>query len=291
MRVETLGPEGRPEIAAVGAIHGDEPCGTRAIERFLAEGPTDRLQRPVRLVVANERALAAGERFVDVDLNRVFPGDPDASAHERRLAARLLEELDGAFTLGFHSTVSSTEPFGTLANLTPEKARVMRALPLAHAADFTGVVEGRSVTLDRFVNVETGPQGSDAATEDAYDCLLAYLREMNALPGESDPTATTLYRVTDLVEKDPGRTYDVLTENFQRVPAGQVYARSRDGEHVLRAGTDRWPVLMSAEGHETLLGYTANEALPIETAAPTSDGSATSSAAGDTWQPTGKPGE
>jgi succinylglutamate desuccinylase len=65
MRVVTVGDgEGRqgPAVAAVGAIHGDEPCGARAIERFLEEGPVDRVRRPARLVVANEEALAAGER-------------------------------------------------------------------------------------------------------------------------------------------------------------------------------------------------------------------------------------
>jgi succinylglutamate desuccinylase len=272
MRVETLGAgTGQPEVAAVGAIHGDEPCGARAVERFLAEGPTDRLQRRVRLIVANERALAAGERFVDADLNRVFPGDAGADAHEERLAARLLDELGDAFTLGFHSTVSFDEPFGTLAALTPEKARVMRALPLSRAADFTGVVEGRSVTLPRFVNVEAGPQGTDRAAEDAYDCLLAYLRSMGALPGDPEPTPTTLYRVTGAVEKAPGRTYRVDCDNFQRVPAGEVYARSSDGEHTLRAEEDVWPVLLSADGHETLLGYTASEATPIQAAATTTD--------------------
>ncbi len=265
MRVETLGPEtdGRPEIAAVGAIHGDEPCGVRAIERFLGSGPTDRLQQAVRLVVANERALAASERFVDADLNRVFPGDPGAEAHEQRLAARLLDQVGEAFVLGVHSTVSFDEPFGTLANLTPEKARVMRALPLSRAADFSGVVEGRSVNLPGFVNVEAGPQGSDRAAEDAYECLLAYLAAFDALPGGPEPTPTTYYRVTDVVEKEPGREYRVERENFERVPEGAVYARSLDGEHVLRAGTDLWPVLMSPDGHETLLGYTATEARPI----------------------------
>ncbi len=264
MRVETVGPDGTPDVAAVGAVHGDEPAGVRAIEQFLAEGPVDRLRRPVRLVVANERALAAGERFVDADLNRVFPGDADADSHERRLAARLLSELEGAFVLGFHSTVSSEEPFGTLADLTPEKTRVMRALPLSHAADFTGVVEGRSVNLPRFVNVEVGPQGSDAAVADARDCLLAYLRAMDALPGDVAPTPTTHYRVTDLLEKEPGRRYRVAAENFERVPDGAVIARSLDGEHVVRADGDTWPVLLSADGHESLLGYTATAARSIE---------------------------
>jgi hypothetical protein len=47
-----------------------------------------------------------------------------------------------------------------------------------------------------------------------------------------------------------------------------VYAESLDGDHVLRAGTDVWPVLLSADGHELLSGYTASEACPIEAAVP-----------------------
>jgi hypothetical protein len=274
MRVETLGTDAGddPEVAAVGAIHGDEPCGARAIERFLSEGPTDRIRRPVKLIVANERALDAGERYVDADLNRVFPGDPDGDAHEERLAHDLLSALGDAITLGFHATVSFDRPFGTLADLTPRKAEIMRALPLEHAADFTGVVEGRSANLPGFVNVEAGHQGTDAAADNAYECLLAYLRATNVLPGEADPTPTTLYRVTEVVRKRPDREYRFEGENFERVPAGEVYARSADGEHVLRAERNRWPVLMSAEGHASLLGYTAENAGEIGEAVERSGG-------------------
>jgi len=45
-----VGPEspgGTPAVAAVGGIHGDEPCGVRAIDRFLRESPVDDVQRPV----------------------------------------------------------------------------------------------------------------------------------------------------------------------------------------------------------------------------------------------------
>ena len=38
MRVETLG-EGEPEVAVVGAIHGDEPCGATAVEAVLETDP------------------------------------------------------------------------------------------------------------------------------------------------------------------------------------------------------------------------------------------------------------
>lgn len=261
MRVETVGPEGtgeQPAVAAVGGIHGDEPCGVRAIDRFLAEGPVDAIERPVKLIVANERALDAGTRYIEGDLNRLFPGDPESDTHEERLAHDLWEEIRGSTTLGFHSTVSFDEPFGTLADLTPEKAAIMRALPLDHAADFTGLVSGRSVNLPNFVNVEAGFQGSDDAADNAYNCLLAYLRVMGALPGDHDPTPTTHYQVQETIEKSPGTTYRVHVENFQRVPAGTAYATTGTGED-LTADTDFWPVLLSASGHDALLGYTADK--------------------------------
>lgn len=74
--------------------------------------------------------------------------------------------------------------------------------------------------------------------------------------------------MTEVIEKAPSRAYRVGADNFERVPAGEVYAESLDGDHVLRAGTDVWPVLMSADGHGRLLGYTASEARPIEAAVP-----------------------
>uniref|UniRef100_UPI000ABCAF2C succinylglutamate desuccinylase/aspartoacylase domain-containing protein n=1 Tax=Haloferax profundi TaxID=1544718 RepID=UPI000ABCAF2C len=83
MRIYELG-DGTPEVSVVGSIHGDEPCGARAIERFVAEDPD--VERPVKLIVANEEALDADVRYLDEDLNRAFPGDPHAENHERRLA-------------------------------------------------------------------------------------------------------------------------------------------------------------------------------------------------------------
>lgn len=269
VRVETVG-SGEPVAAAVGAVHGDEPCGVRAIERLLA---ADReFERAARLVVANERALAAERRYVDADLNRSFPGDPDADAHERRLAHELLAAVEGLPTLGFHATVSTDRPFGTVADLTPTKRRVFRALPVAEVADFTGVVEGRSVNLPGFLNVEAGYQGSAAAADNAYACLVAFLRELDVLPGAPSPSEPTHYRVQRLVRKEPGVSYEFHAENFERVAAGEAYATA-DGE-PMTAEAPFWPVLMSADGHETLLGYAAERVGPLGAEVPDEAGGA-----------------
>lgn len=289
MRVETLG-NGEPSVAVIGAIHGDEPCGARAIERFLSEGHT--IERPVKLIVANEPALERGVRFVERDLNRSFSGDPDSEIAEVRLANALLDEIEGCLTLGFHSTVSTEDAFGTVADLDATKRAVFRALPIGAVADFTGVVEGRSVNLPGFLNVEAGYQGSEDAAANAYDCLYAFLRVTGVLetdrdsrsegventntnadadaetatdeitPSEAATTETIVYEVAETIAKEPGCSYRVLASNFERVAPGEAFAEI-DGE-ALRADEEFWPVLMSAEGHATLLGYEARRAGPIE---------------------------
>jgi len=72
--VTVAGP-GEPEVAVVGGVHGDEPSGVHAV-RTLRQADLD-LQRGVMFVIANPAAVEAGQRFLDSDLNRMFPGDSE----------------------------------------------------------------------------------------------------------------------------------------------------------------------------------------------------------------------
>lgn len=252
MQVRTLG-DGDPEITVVGAVHGDEPCGMRAIERILAADPP--IQRPTAFVVANEKALERGTRYVDVDLNRVLPGDPAADAHERRLAADLVDAVAGTLTLGIHSTQSYDGTFGVLSEPTERKRALFDRTLVTSVADTTAVSEGRCVDQPRFVDVEVGPQGTERATERAVRATRSFLRATDALPGDPAESATDYYEVTEILEKDPDATYEFLAPNFERVAPGETYAR-KDGDPLV-AEEQFWPVLASATGHDTILGYSA----------------------------------
>jgi len=250
MQVHTVG-DGTPEVAVVGAVHGDEPCGARAIQRFLETEPD--VDRPAKLIVANERALERGVRYVDTDLNRCLPGDSESDQYEERLAAELMTEVRDCLALGIHSTVSYDRPFANVAYLNERKRDAVAHLPVDAVVDFTVVADGRSVELPRFVDIEAGHQGSAAAADNAYDCLVAFLRAADVLPGEPPAPDPDFYEVTDPVYKEPGRDYRFLGENFERVPAGERFA-TVDGDD-LTADEEFCPVLMSSDGHDVLLGY------------------------------------
>lgn len=115
--VATLsGPEPGPSVVIMGSVHGDEPCGPAAFERIL---PTLRLKRgTATFVIGNPRALAAGKRFTEANLNRMFREDallsPEKRAsYEYARSRELMPLLSGADALlDIHSSESAAaDPF------------------------------------------------------------------------------------------------------------------------------------------------------------------------------------
>jgi succinylglutamate desuccinylase len=254
MRVEYLG-EGDPEVAVVGSVHGDEPCGAHAVERLLADPPD--VERPVKLVVANEEALDRGVRYVDEDLNRAFPGAPDADTHEGRLAHALLRELEGCTTFSIHSTQSYDRPFAVVDGVDALAESVCPYLSVEAVVDAGPFTEGRLVEYAEVVEVEAGLQGSPAAAANAVDLAHEFLAAVGALPRPTERRRDLpVYRLARRIPKPPADSYAVLVANFERVDEGQAYA-TVDGEE-LRADGPFYPVLMSAYGYENDLGYAAD---------------------------------
>jgi predicted deacylase len=251
MRVETVG-EGEPELAVVGAVHGDEPCGARAIERFLSDGPA--VERPVKLIIANEAALEAGVRYVDADLNRAFGPDVPEGAHERALAERLAAETEGYRVLSIHSTQSHADPFAISAGVGGVVREVVPRLPVAALVDTGASVEGRLFATEAdILEVEAGLQRSEAAAENAYDVLRAFLTATGALPGDAVSRTVPIYELGEAIPKPPASEYHVYVENFRRVAAGERFAAA-DGEDFV-ASEAFWPILMSPYGYADVFGY------------------------------------
>ena len=261
MRIEVLGDD-EPEVAVVGGIHGDEPCGQRAVEHFLDDPPA--VERPVAFVLANEEALEAGVRFLDEDLNRAFPGDHDADTHEGRLAARLADAIRDCTTLSLHSTQSFGEPFGIVNGIDDFAREVAPTLPIAALVDAAGFDAGRLFhAVPRTIEIECGFQGTAEAAANGVEVTEEFLDATGVLPGSwtpssdlPEPGSLDVFRLEDRVPKRPGSSYDLHVANFELVASGEPFAAT-DGQPV-HAEADFYPVLMSAEGYEELFGFTAS---------------------------------
>ncbi|MFB6269158.1 MAG: succinylglutamate desuccinylase/aspartoacylase family protein, partial [Halobacterium sp.] len=230
MRVEQLG-DGDPEIAVVGSVHGDEPCGARAVERLLDDDPD--VLRPVKLIVANELALERGVRYVDADLNRSIGEDVPEGAHERDLARRLADEIQGCTVLSLHSTQSHADPFAITAGLDGPVPDVVPHLSVVALVDTQGFGEGRLFASDAdIVEAEAGLQGTDTAAENAYRLSREFLTAVGALPGDAVEREIPVFEMGDSIPKPPADEYEVFVENFERVERGETFAAA-DGQELV----------------------------------------------------------
>lgn len=242
---------GEPELVVVGSVHGDEPAGKKAIKRVLENH--EKFLKPVKFIIANEEALEKGERYVEADLNSSFSGDPDSDKREERLAARIAEHVKGKKVLDLHTTHSTEKPFANVKNFEQDTLQLLKHSGVDNSACFpeqTGVLIEMASTG---VLVETGPQGTENAVEDAEKVLENFLACQGVIEGECVQNKPDLFRHFDTVEGD----WVFEAENFQKVEQGEVYA-TRENEE-LEAEEEFYPVLMSTNGYEGKLGYKAEK--------------------------------
>jgi len=255
MRVEQLG-EGVPEVAVVGGIHGDEPCGVRAVEALLEASPD--VQRPVKCIVANERAIDRGVRYVDEDLNRAFPGDPGGNTHESRLAAALRRELRDCVAFSMHSTRSYDRPFALVDGTDSLARSIAPHLSVESVVDVGSFTEGRLIAHADVVEAECGLQRSEDAAENARRLARQFLGATGALPSVGHPRRDEplpVYRLRRMIPKERDGEHAVQVSNFARVAAGEPFAAT-DGDEIV-AEEPFYPVLLSADGYESVFGYAA----------------------------------
>lgn len=262
MRVAQLG-EGEPSIAVVGSIHGDEPCGRDGIEAVLADPPA--LSQPVKFIVVNEEALAAGKRYLEIDLNRVFPGDPDSEVHEMRLAAELTEQLRGCTVLSLHSTQSYDGMFALVDEVTDLARDICPKLSVDAVVRTRGNNEGRLFSVaPSTIEIECGYQGSPEAAANAEQVIREFLVAVGVADGPAPIRNPSLpvFQLGGPIPKDAAEEYEVFVRNFERVAAGDPVAAA-DGE-TLHADEDFHPVLFSADGYEDVFGYMGNHVGSLE---------------------------
>jgi succinylglutamate desuccinylase len=252
MRVTDVGGTD-PDIAVVCGIHGDEPAGVRAAQRLVDE---KRFQRPVRFVVANEKALDQRERFVDADLNRSFPGDARARAHELELAPKLLEAIGDRAVIDLHTTMSRPTPFLILGTIVdPSARRLAQASGLENAVHHEHLGGG---LLDHVpgVALEGGPMGTDTAEEQLYQATSNVLAGVGTIDGATRNVDPNVYRVYESIHPPSEDAFTKL-RNFTLVDEGDTVAENRT--RCYESQDTFVPVLVSNDGYRDILGFKATD--------------------------------
>ena len=104
-----------PTLIIFGAIHGNEICGPKAVEKVIKKIDSKKLilskGRVIFVPISNPLAYSKNKRSIDQDLNRVFAKTSKPKTYEQKLANTLCGLIDRSdILLDLHSTGAKGPP-------------------------------------------------------------------------------------------------------------------------------------------------------------------------------------
>ncbi|MEY4561373.1 MAG: hypothetical protein RLZZ618_650 [Pseudomonadota bacterium] len=277
-----------PRLIVLGAVHGNETCGTRAIERLLADIEHGRLRIARGLLtlvpVANPLAYARGTRQGDRNLNRRLLPSTEPRDFEDHVANVLCPWLAAHdVLLDLHSFHTAGQPFAMLGPTDNEGpleafAHAQAETRLALHLGPTRLVEGWLDTYTRGVRARqrrAGSEASDVPSDPAYGIgTTEYMRTCGGYGvtlecGQHDDPAApevayraivqtlALLGLADLPLQPPSHTFQLLTlsEVTDRLHPDDRFARDWSSFDAVAAGEliglrhDGTPVTAPTDGH------------------------------------------
>jgi predicted deacylase len=247
-----------PRLLILGAVHGNEICGTLAIRRVMEELDSGKISlthgRVEFVPVANPRAHESGKRFIERNLNRYFLPVEEPKTYEAKLNNILCPMIEACDVLiDLHSTTAGGIPFASVEGVNEDEnklAAAMGAEVLLYGWDEAYAASGRtnpdpdeSVGTTAYarrhgakmaVLLECGQHKDPAAVEIAYTAIRNALRHLGmvedgaSLPRQSPP----VIRTTLVVYRGEGGAFTESWSNFSPVKAGQKVALRQDGVAV-----------------------------------------------------------
>lgn len=208
------------DILFLAATHGDEGFTIPMLKELEMKFP-----RRLRWLVANEMALERGVRFVDADLNRSAPGDPDSAQYEMRRASELLEiAKQYRLVVDLHGTTAHSGIFVLIPNPTPCNIALATSLPITNVVVWAAKSSERFGPLSQFINcsveIECGPKSSDNVRDELRKIIRTILTEGLNL----DPAKTQdWFRVYGEVPKEGLAMSEGLRDFQQATVEGETF--------------------------------------------------------------------
>lgn len=239
-----------PTVLFLGAVHGREVCGTRALTRLKQAFESGALHlqagKLVVVPVCNPQAQAADERLIDENLNRIIARYPTPQTYEQHLANVLVPLLDGCNVLvDLHSTTTAGVPFCFMDLPNPATRTLVQLMQVPYIVTGWPEMYAKEALDGDSTDTYVGKQGKAAtclecgqhvapeSEQVAYESCLNVLRHYGLVAGEVVSTGAKTLRVKAFWRREHAE--DAITQdwrNFTPVHKGDVLLKRASGQEV-----------------------------------------------------------
>lgn len=237
--------------------HGDECIGKKVADEILRMYPNI-IGEGLDIQIANERAYGEKKRYIDHDLNRVFPGNPMGS-YEEKLANQLKQNISTyKLVIDVHSTESGSGDMVIVTKFDESTKNILAVLEPKYVL-FMNIQPDRSLISSARIGLafEMGSENDEKTfikTMIGVKRLLSYFKLIT--PQDSFGFFTKYFEVFAQITKPSGAHLKNHIENFLLIKKGEVFAEKVDSSGIT-AEFDFYPVIFGSTNYETIFGFAA----------------------------------
>lgn len=161
------------ETLVITAVHGNEAFSIPVVEKLSS-------QFDFEWIIANPEALQQNCRFLESDLNRSGPGNPNSPLLEERLAFRLIQKgQEYQQVIDIHGTVADTGVFLILGDANWQNIELAKKFDVENVVLWPGLVDTGPLCqfIPRSLEIECGPKNSPDVFRELERVLTAFLAE------------------------------------------------------------------------------------------------------------------
>ncbi len=227
----------KKELLLIIYTHGDEPIGERVVRQLRQK----KLNRFFDVLIANPRAARRKVRFIDVDMNRVYPGDGNAKEYEMRKAFENLRiAQDYKYVIDIHEASAGTDDFIIIPRETFTGTFPLAWLDLDRVLLWPDPSGPISQVLKNALELEFGMLNRDRKEVEqvASKIIEDFIIRMNSLQKMDNLSDTKqfYYVYGKLMQKDVKVSADILTD-FENVDIdGESFMPLLSGQYLEREG-------------------------------------------------------
>lgn len=241
-RVKIIG-EGKPVVGVVGLVHGNEPCGGAAIDSL---GDIKPKKGTLILIKANPEAAEQNKRYLEVNLNRSFPGKEDGKSEEK-IAYELFPFIQMCdYLLDLHSTSQDSEPFIIVNEDNGARSNLASKLGIKNYVELGGLIKGTLMDNEGVkLTVECGQHDAESTKEIAIKVTQNFLKSLEIIEGEIEGIKLSKFKVIKqmVIDNPDAFTFEEEIEPFKLVKEGDCIGSYPDKK--IHAIIDFYPVLLT----------------------------------------------
>ena len=232
----------KKSIAIVVCMHGNERVGLFLKKRLGHTG--------VPVFIGNPKALKKDIRFIEKDLNRVFPGNSKGCYEEKR-AAKILNKLKKFdIVIDIHSSSNKCPLFGIITKPSKEKILIAQKMGLKKLAIMPEKFAKNGSLIDNIrcgISLEIGPHKAKKNVKQLTKTI------KNLIQPQNKEVKMKIYEIFDIIHKNSEDKASI--RNFKKVKKGYPLLKNRQ----LLAIKNFTPILVEEEAYKNVLCLAAKK--------------------------------